>query len=447
MRALGLVAFLSIFLYANHSAQAAEKSDTVSWMQRPALYEVFVRDFSAKANFAGVQDGLDRIQATGANIIWLMPVYPLGQVNKKGSIGSPYAVADYRGINPDFGNADDLHRLVDAAHARNMKVILDFVANHTARDHVWIKDHADRYTHDSSGGVSVPVDNNGKLTDWTDAADLNYNNPDTREAVIADMRYWLEKFDIDGFRMDVAEFVPDDFWREAIAQLRSVKSILMLAEAGAPKMHSDGFDLTYGWSAYGELKDVWKNRKPAAEWVARQVQDNASLPNNGRRLYFTTNHDETANDQPPVVLFGGSAAARAAFVAMTFLPGVPLLYNGEEVESPQKLTLFEKQPVAWDQPNATETKKFYEKVIQLERTHPAFAGRDLTPVVTNLPNDVIAYRRGNVLVLVNTRPQPANIKPRALSVRDASNLLTGDVYRSDPIALPSYGTAVLELKP
>jgi glycosidase len=441
---------LTVFvLFANGAtvcSQARPEPEAGSWTARPALYEVFVRDFSTQGNFAGVQEGLERIEATGANIIWLMPVYPLGQINKKGSIGSPYAVSDYRGVNPDFGNAADLHRLIEGAHARKMKVILDFVANHTAWDHVWIKDHADRYTRDPSGNISVALDNKGKPTDWSDTADLNYNNPDTRRAMIADMRYWIETFDVDGFRMDVAEFVPDDFWREAIAQLRSVKPILMLAEAGDAKMHSNGFDLTYGWSAYGELKDVWNKGRSAAEWVTRQVQDVASLPKNGRRLYFTTNHDETANDKPPITLFGGAEGARAAFIAVTFLPGVPLLYNGEEVESPQKLTLFEKEPVAWDQPNAAKARAFYSSVIQLERTHPAFAGRDIKPVTTNLPNDVIAYRRGNVVVLVNTRPNGMAVTVTGVSLRDARDLLSGNTQQGDVIKLPPYGSVVLELK-
>ncbi len=441
-----LLAALFIFAGCRKAPrQIADQDSAISWMARPALYEVFVRDFSPQGNFAGVQDGLDRIEATGANVIWLMPIYPLGQINKKGSIGSPYAVADYRGINPDFGTAAELHRLIDAAHEHNMKVILDFVANHTAWDHVWMRDHADRYTHDANGKISVPLDNDGKLTNWTDAADLNYNNPDTRQAMIADMRYWLESFNVDGFRMDVAGFVPDDFWREAIAQLRPVKSILMLAEAGEPKMHSDGFDLTYGWDAYGGLKEVWKG-KPAAEWVSHQVQDIASLPNNGRRLRFITNHDETASDQPPVILFGGSPGARAAFVAITLLPGVPLLYNGEEVESPQKLPLFEKEVVAWDQPNAATTRTFYDKLIHLERTHPAFAGRDLTPVATDAPNDVIAYQRGNIVVLVNTRPHPVAVLASAVGLRGARDLLSDNVQQSDTVALGSYGVMVLELK-
>ena len=416
----------------------------VTWMARPAIYEVFVRDFSPQGNFAGVEQGLDRIQATGANVIWLMPIYPLGQIKKKGSVGSPYAVSDYRGLNPDFGNAADFQRLVQAAHARDIKIILDFVANHTAWDHAWIKSHPDRYTQ-RAGKISVPVDNSGKPTDWTDTADLNYANPDLRQAVIADMRYWLEQFDVDGFRMDVAEFVPDDFWREAVAQLRAVKPILMLAEAGDRKMHALGFDLSYGWSAYGELKDVWKKKLSAADWVSRQATDVASLPNDGRRLYFTTNHDETAHDQPPVKLFGGREGARAAFVAATFLPGAPLLYNGQEVESPQKLGLFEKIPVEWDQPDAEATRAFYAKVIQLQRTHPAFAGRDLTPLKTNASKDVIAYRRGNVVILANTRPQNVTISVDGLTLRGARDLLTDKMQEDDKLILTSHGTMVLEL--
>jgi glycosidase len=447
MRSLRLLSLLLTTFCATAGRLAADQVDASSWMERPALYEVFVRDFSPGGNFAGVQDALGRIEATGANVIWLMPIYPLGQINKKGSIGSPYSVSDYRGINPAFGTAADLHRLIDAAHARKMKVILDFVANHTAWDHVWIHDHADRYTHDASGKISVPLDNNGRLTNWTDTADLNYGNPDTRQAMIGDMRYWLEKFDVDGFRMDVASFVPDDFWKEAIPQLRAVKPILMLAEAGEPQMHTDGFDLSYGWDSYGGLKDVWKKGKSAADWVAHQAQDVASLPNNGRRLRFITNHDETASDQPPVILFGGSAGARAAFVAITLLPGVPLLYNGEEVESPQKLTLFEKQLIAWNQPGAEKTRSFYDTVLHLERTHPAFAGRDLTPVTTNAPNDVIAYRRGNVLVLVNTRSHPVTVVPDGFSGQGARDLLSGNVPQSGNIALGPYGATLLELKP
>jgi glycosidase len=430
MRGLGLLTFLLIASLVS-GAQSVEDS---SWMARPALYEVFVRDFSPEGNFAGVQNGLDRIQATGANVIWLMPIHPLGRINKKGPIGSPYSVADYHSVNPAYGTAADFQRLIDAVHARNMK---------TAWDHLWMQTRMDRYIHDANGRISVPFDAHGSLTPWTDTAGLDYKNPDTRRAVIAEMRYWLEKFGVDGFRMDVAALEPDDFWLEAIPQFRAVKPVLMLAEAGEPKMHSNGFDLTYGWDAYHQLQGVWKG-KPAAQWVSRQVEDVASLPNDGRRLRFTTNHDETT-DRAPVGVFNGSAGARAAFVATTLLPGVPLLYNGQEVESPQRISLFDKQPIAWNQPDAETTRGFYANVIQLERAHPAFAGNDLTPVPTTNPRDVIAYRRGNVIVLVNTRSRPLTFKVNETNVAGARDLLSDAVQQSDAVELGGYGTAVLEL--
>jgi glycosidase len=439
------LAFASFLGLAAGCRPASPQPGTSAWTERPAIYEVFVRDFSPEGNLGGVRAGLDRIEATGANVIWLMPIYPIGQINRKGTIGSPYAATDFRGINPDFGTAADLHQLIDAAHARGMKMILDFVPDHTAWDHAWTREHPERYIHDARGKISVPVDPSGRPTGWTDTAGLNYKNADTRQAVASDMRYWIDQFGVDGFRMDVAEFVPDDFWRAAIAQLRSIKPILMLAEAGAPKMHADGFDLTYGWDSYGGLKDVWKG-KSAAAWTAHQVEDVASLPNNGRRLRFTTNHDETVSG-PPVTLFGGPIGARAAFVSVAFLPGVPLLYNGEEVESPQKLTLFEKEPVVWDQPAARDASAFYAKVIHLERTHPAFSGRDITSLSTNEPDDVISYRRGNVVVLANTRPYPLNVSLNGASLKGARELLSDNEESADAVALGGFAAKVLELKP
>jgi glycosidase len=412
---------------------------------RDAIYEVFTRDFSPAGNFRGLTDGLDRIQTTGANVIWLMPIHPIGKLNRKDPLGSSYSVTDYRAINPDYGTEADFRTLIRAAHARGMKVIIDWVPNHTAWDHIWVREHPARYTRDDKGQMTVPRDNQGKPTDWTDVADLNYNDPGLRRAMIADMRYWLETYDIDGFRADVASWVPDDFWRDALAQLRTVKPILLLAEAGEARMHLLGFDLSYGWDSYGKLKAVWKG-EPAASFVEHAVADVRSLPS-GMRLRFTTNHDETAWDQPPVTLFGSKAGARAAFVAMTLLPGVPLIYNGQEVESPQKLGLFVKEPIAWDQPDAHAAIAFYKRVITLARTHQAFTRGDLQPLQTNAGNDVIAYQRGNVLVLVNTRPRAVSVAVAGRTVSGTRDLLSGASQANATIELGPYGTAVLAPRP
>ena len=203
-----------------------------SWVGRSALYEVFVQDFSPEGTFRGVIAGLDRIQASGANVVWLMPVHPIGVAGRKGTLGSPYAARDYRAINPAYGTADDLRALIEAIHAKGMKVILDWVPDHTSVDHPWVREHPDYYVKDEQGRPSVPRDPKGKLTDWTDVAQLDYGNPALRREMIAAMRWWLTEFGIDGFRMDVAGFVPDAFWREATPALRAAvpRPILLLAE-------------------------------------------------------------------------------------------------------------------------------------------------------------------------------------------------------------------------
>lgn len=423
-------------------AVAANRADT-SWIARSALYEVFVRDFSPRGDFRGVIDGLDRIQATGANVIWLMPIHPVGRIERKGSLGSSYSVADYKGINPAYGDEDDFRALVQAVHGRGMKLILDFVPNHTAWDNVWMAGHSDRYTHDANGKITVAIDNEGKPTDWTDVADLNYDNPDTRRAMIDAMRYWLERFDIDGYRMDVAGFVPDAFWREAIPQLRAAGADLMLAEWGAPKMHALGFDLTYGWDAYTQLKQVWKGEAPASAFAEKALADVQSLPAGGMRLRFTTNHDETAWDQPPVTLFGGAEGARAAYVAMALLPGPPLLYDGQEVESPQQLGLFEKEAIDWNQPDAAAARTFYRRVIDLAGSEP-FATGAFTLLANSEPADVVSYRRGDAIVLVNTRNRPVRFTVAGADVSGKRDALSNRTQRGQEVELGAYGTLVLQ---
>lgn len=411
---------------------------------RTALYEVFVRDFSPEGDFRGLIDGLDRIRATGAEVVWLMPIYPIGEVARKGTLGSPYSVRDYRAINPRFGDESDFRALVDAVHDRGMHLILDWVPNHTAWDHHWVEEHPEYYARNDAGEMTVPRDLSGNLTDWTDVVELDYGNPGLRRAMIDAMRYWVEEFDIDGFRVDVAGHIPAEFYREAIPELRSIKPLLLLAEWDDVWLHEVGFDLTYPWGSYHRLKQVWEGHS-AVEFVGEEVEELARFPEGHYKMRMTTNHDETAWDEPPVALFGGVAGARAAFVAMALLPGPPLLYNGQEVESPQELPLFEREPVDWDQPNADDARSFYRRVIDLSKDHPAFGETGVELVVTDAEDDVIAYRRGDVVVLVNPRARPVDVTPSDLSVDGATDLLSGGAQAGDVVALPPYGAAVLEL--
>lgn len=422
---------------------AAVASDT-SWVARSAIYEVFVRVFSATGDLPGVTQGLDRIQATGADVVWLMPIYPVGVLNRKEPLGSPYSLSDYRGIHPEFGTAADFRALVDAVHARGMKLILDWVPNHTSWDHVWVREHPDFHVRDSAGGLTVPRNEKGELTNWTDVAQLDYRNPALRREMIAAMSYWLTEFGIDGFRVDVAGFVPDDFWREAVPALRAAvpRKILLLAEWGDLKMHRFGFDLSYAWDSYHRLKAVWKGA-PADTLVSSELAELAAMPAGGMRLRFATNHDETAWDQPPVILFGGAAGARAAFVAMALLPGRPLLYNGQEVESPQTLRLFYRDSVEWGQPGADSARAFYRRVVDLARTDSAFVAGDFRPAETTATADVIAYFRGDALVLVNARPRAVTLTVTGFGVDGARDLLSDRVQQGERVSLPAHGTSVL----
>ena len=424
---------------------AARRAPDTAWVARSALYEVFVRDFSSTGDLRGVTRGLARIQATGANVVWLMPIFPVGIQNRKEPLGSPYSVRDYRAVNPDFGTAADVRTLVRAVHARGMRLILDWVPNHTSWDHVWVRAHPDFYVRDDRGGLTVPRDDQGKLTDWTDVAQLDYRNPALRREMIAAMRYWLDEFGIDGFRVDVAGFVPDDFWREALPALRAAvpRPILFLAEWGDLKMHRWGFDLTYAWDSYRRLKAVWTGA-PASTFVREEQADLSAMPPGGMRLRFTTNHDETAWDQPPVSLFGGAAGARAAYVAMALLPGRPLLYAGQEIESPQKLGLFTRDPIVWTQPQAAAARAYYRRVVELARTRPAFVSGGFAAVETTAPDDVIAYRRGDALVLVNARSRPVRVGVAGLAVDGWQDLLASRPQKGDTVALAAYGAVVLE---
>jgi len=395
-----------------------------TWVTRSALYEVFVQDFSPSGDFRGVIAGLDRIQASGANTVWVMPIQPIGVVNRKGVLGSPYAALDYRAINPALGTADDFKALVQAVHARGMKIILDWVPDHTSPDNPWVRQHPEYYVKNEQGQPSVPRDAAGKLTDWTDVVQLDYKNPELRQAMIDLMRYWLEEYGLDGFRVDVAGFIPTDFWREAIPALRAAmpRRLLLLAEWGDPDWNRAGFDLIYSWDSYRRLKAVWEGA-PASVFLDSEVVEMRAMPPGGMKMRFTTNHDETAWDNPPVAIFGRGAGARAAFVAAALLPGRPLLYNGQEVESPQKLPLFDKEAVAWDQPKAEEARTFYHRVLELATTEPGLMAGDFAGIATNAPADVIAYRRGGLVVLVNPRAHEVRVTVTGIELNGAHDLL------------------------
>ncbi|MBK8747560.1 MAG: hypothetical protein IPM04_06745 [Saprospiraceae bacterium] len=235
-----------------------------------------------------------RLREMGVDILWLMPVFPIGELNRKGGLGSYYSISDYKSVNPNFGNMADLDAIIAKAHQLGMKVILDWVANHTSFDHGWTKTHPEWYNRDAQGNILVPADNDGKLTDWTDVADLNYNNKEMRQEMINDMLFWVKDHKVDGFRCDVAGFVPLDFWQDAKNQLDKQGQYFMLAEDESPQFHDNAFHMSYAWSIHHKMIEVAKDKAPASAITKLILEDQKKFPKDAYRMLFIDNHDENS---------------------------------------------------------------------------------------------------------------------------------------------------------
>jgi len=339
---------------------------TPSWVRDGVVYEIFPRNFSPEGNFNGITARLDELKDLGVNILWLMPIHPLGEKLRKGTIGSPYAIRDYYAINPDYGTEADLKRLVSEAHKRGLKVIIDVVANHTAWDSVLMA-HPEYYKQDATGKIIPPV------KEWTDVAGLNYQNATLREYMIAMLNHWVNPatFDLDGFRCDVAYEVPTSFWEEARAELLKVKpDIVMLAEASKPELLTNAFDLDYSWPLHGTLNDVLLRGAPASELKRSWEESRRQFPEGSLHLRFSDNHDEAR----AVARFSAKGALAASALMLT-LDGVPLLYNGMEVGDATESgdpALFEKVPVFWQPKERPAFRQIYQGLIRLRKAYPVF---------------------------------------------------------------------------
>jgi cyclomaltodextrinase / maltogenic alpha-amylase / neopullulanase len=367
------------------------------------VYEIFPRNFSARGDFAGVAAQLDRLQQLGVNILWLMPIHPLGKLKSKGTLGSPYAVRDYYGINSDYGSADDLHRLINEAHKRGLKVIIDIVANHTAWDSNLMA-HPGYYTHDAKGQI-IPPD-----PDWTDVADLNYDNQELRQYMSGMLVHWIKAFDLDGFRCDVAAGVPTDFWEQVRRELATVKpDIVMLAESEQPDLLASAFDLDYSWNLYNAASAAILGQGPASA-VREQWQRDAALYERGAlRMRFSDNHDQDR----AIARFGQPASLAAAALMFT-LDGVPLIYNGMEVGDTTESgapALFEKLPILW---SIGERRPQYgqaiRQLIALRHAQPALSDGELTWVHNSDEAQVLTFKRrdagATLLIAINLSTRP-----------------------------------------
>jgi len=367
------------------------------------IYEIYPRTFSPSGDFRGIEAQLPRLEKLGVTILWLMPIHPLGQLKKKGAIGSTYAVRDYYAINPDYGTAADLKRLVQAAHARGFKIIIDIVANHTAWDSVLMK-HPEYYKHDAGGNVVSPV------ADWADVAGLNYKAPELRRYMIDMLKYWLKDFDLDGFRCDVASMVPTDFWDAARRELERIKpDIVMIAEAHEPSLMVHAFDLDYAWPFHSMLTQVFERGAPASALRASWEETRAQFPQGAMEMRFSDNHDE----KRAMARFGERGALAASALVFT-MDGVPMIYNGMEAGDTTESgapALFEKLPVFWQiEERRPEFLKFYTQMIALRRANPALQQGETEWASNGDPNRILTfYRRGagaEFLVAINCSSRP-----------------------------------------
>jgi glycosidase len=427
--------------------QADEQSNQVAieapQMDKLIIYEVFVRNFTPEGTFQAIIPRLDELKTLGVNTLWLMPIHPVGEARRKGTYGSPYSIKDFYDVNPEFGSKEDFRALVNACHERGLYLIIDLVANHSSFDNAWITENPDWYVKNEAGEI-VPPD-----PDWTDVADLNYDNPAVPAEMSKVMEYWVKEFDIDGYRCDVAYMVPHAFWKSSISNLRNIKPLIMLAEGAGTELHEAGFDYTYGWEIYHQLKKIYDGSS-ARTFAEIALNETAKVPFGNKIMRFTTNHDETSWDDVPVNLFKSREGSLAAFAASSMLPCVPMIYNGQEVGHPEKMNLFEKSQISWGANGFM--RKAYIQMLNIYKNEPALRGDEVQ--FFDLGNDdIIAFQRGSgenaLLILVNVRKEMANTAlPEGWQQLSASDLMNGNTIKlRSNLNILGYSYYILKVAP
>ncbi|MBZ5728453.1 MAG: DUF3459 domain-containing protein [Acidobacteriia bacterium] len=395
------IAVLTLAVPALFAADHARESP--EWVRSGVIYEINTRTFSAAGNFRGVEERLDDLRALGVNILWLMPIHPIGEARRKGTLGSPYSVRDYYAIDPAYGTPGDLKHLVGEAHRRGFKIILDMVANHTAWDSVMMK-HPAWYRRDAAGKVISPV------PEWSDVAGLNYAERELRAYMLEMLKHWVRDFDLDGFRCDVAFMVPTDFWEQARSELARIKpDIVLLAEAHVPELLVRAFDLDYAWPFHSTLTEVFEKGAPADALRASWEQERRKYPIGAMEMRFSDDHDE----KRAIARFGDRGALAASALVFT-LDGVPMLYNGMEAGDTSESAgpaLFEPLHVFWQAAELRpEFPVFYAAMIALRRAHAALQQGETEWIANADPARVLTYsRKGGgeeFLIAINCSSRP-----------------------------------------
>ena len=432
--------------------EAATRSKAApEWAKNANIYEVNIRQYTPEGTFNAFAKHLPRLKAMGVDILWIMPIFPISETKRKGILGSYYAVSDFRTVNPKFGTMEDVQALIQQIHDLDMKVILDWVPNHTGWDHVWIKNHPDFYTKDSTGNITDPLDSRtGKPFGWTDVADLNYDNPELRKTMTEDLLFWLKEMKVDGYRCDVAAEVPDDYWQEVIPKLREANpDLFMLAEAEKPSHRNlELFTMSYGWSFHRLMNEIAQGKKePSA--IDKWYKTDRDSFKTGYHMQFITNHDENSWNGSEYERMGKAVDAMAV-LAFTF-DGMPLIYSGQEAAMSKRLKFFEKDTIDWD---SYSKQDFYKTLLELKHQNQAlWNGADggvLQRFDAGSPKIYSFYREKNgdkVIVLLNLSdtPQKATLKDPAVlgSFSDVFGRNTTTVRKGMTMTINPWGYLVL----
>ncbi|MBO9563581.1 MAG: DUF3459 domain-containing protein [Niastella sp.] len=406
--------------------QEEAKQDTTfiagpDWYKQSNIYEVNVRQYTSEGTFKAFSASLPRLKQMGVDILWFMPVTPISKTDRKGTLGSYYAVADYKAINPEFGTMDDFKQLVNKAHEDGFKVIIDWVANHTGADHPWLTRHPGFYNRDSTGKAKY-------VFDWTDTRDLNFDNKEMRDSMIAAMKYWIIETGIDGFRCDVAGEVPTDFWKDCIRQLRQEKKVFMLAEADKGELHAAGFDASYPWDMFQTMKKVATGERNALALDTVLMRQDSTFPAGAVRLYFTSNHDENSWNKSDFATFPGLKHGAFAVLTQTMRASLPLIYSGQEEPVLRAIPFFEKDSMGFKK---YARAPFYKMLLELRKRNEALA-TDASFRKISVGDDKALYAyvrekgKSKVLVILNlsTKEQTITIKDNSL-VGEPMNLFLG----------------------
>lgn len=368
------------------------------WIADTNIYEVNIRQYSAEGSFTAFAASLPRLKDMGVEVLWIMPIHPIGQINRKGTLGSYYSIADFKGVNPEFGTAADFRGLVDTAHEMGMKVIMDWVANHAAWDNVWTKDHPGYFVRDEAGNFKTPYD-------WTDVIQIDHSNEAEQDAMIEAMTYWVTEFDIDGFRADLAHLTPLAFWHKARTAIEPVKANLFwLAESEEISYH-EVFDATFTWEWMHSTEDFYKQHLDISSLYQVLAKYNTAFPETAHRMYFTSNHDENTWNGTGQEKYGNMLKCLVVFSCTC--NGIPMIYSGEEMPNLKRLQFFEKDTIAWT--GTYQLHDLYKTLLTLRKSNPALRSADAAVstfhIITEGGKNIMAFLRKNdlyeVLVFLN----------------------------------------------